>query len=187
MTPNHNHPALQQKSRSPVPTPRLRLKAKAPRTGHVDGAWWPHTEALPTELPDLLAVLSVRLGPIDRVLYNIGEWTTAPARLSQGKRPIRLDGYRHQPPHTVEVLGLDRRRMTLLVVPAGTEPDEAHTAMMAAAAPAGVSTVDDLLALTLRHSENQPAPAGADQERWESDGGSPRGPAVAGLSGRSNR
>lgn len=187
MTPNHNHPALQHKSASPVRTPRLRLKAKAPQTGHVDGAWWPRTDALLAELPDLLAVLSVRLGPIDRVLYNIGEWKTAPARLSFGERAIRLDGYRHQPAHTVEILGIDRRRMTLLVVPADTDPGEAHTAMMAAAAPAGVSTVDDLLALTLQHSEIQPVRAGADQERWESDGGSPRRPALAGLSGRSNR
>ena len=60
-------------------------------------------------------------------------------------------------------------------------------AMMAAAAPAGTSTVDDLLAIALRHSEIQPVRSGADQERWESDGGSPRRPTFAGLSGRSNR
>ena len=29
---------------------------------------------LAKELPDLLAVLSVRLGAIDRVLYNLAEW-----------------------------------------------------------------------------------------------------------------
>ncbi|EUA14764.1 hypothetical protein I546_0711 [Mycobacterium kansasii 732] len=43
------------------------MKPKAPTTGYVDGAWWPHGDDLPIELPDLLAVLSVRLGPIDRV------------------------------------------------------------------------------------------------------------------------
>ena len=172
MTRNHEHPA-----------PRLRLKAKAPQTGHVDGAWWPYTDALPAELPDLLAVLSVRLGTIDRVLYNIGEWRTAPARLPIGGRAVRLDGYRLQPPHTVEVLGLDRKRITLLVVPPGTGPGGAHTAMMAAAAPAGVSTVDDLLATTLPDSQITPVRAGADQERWESDGGSSPIPALAGLGG----
>ncbi len=50
----------------PQNTPRLRLKPKAPSTGHVDGAWWPHSDDLAAELPDLLAVLSVRLGPIDQ-------------------------------------------------------------------------------------------------------------------------
>jgi len=38
-------------------TPRLRLKPKAPGTGYVDGAWWPHSRSLVEELPDLLAVL----------------------------------------------------------------------------------------------------------------------------------
>jgi hypothetical protein len=55
----------------PKNTPRLRLKPKAPATGYVDGAWWPHSDDLPIELPDLLAVLSVRLGPIDRVIYKL--------------------------------------------------------------------------------------------------------------------
>lgn len=187
MTPNDIQPAPQHKKKTPVPTPRLRLKARAPQTGHVDGAWWPHTDALPAELPDLLAVLSVRLGTIDRVLYNIGEWRAAPVKLPLGRRTIRLNGYHHQPPHTVEILGLDRSRITLLVVPADAEPGDAHTTMMAAAAPAGVSTVDTLLANTLRDSAIQPARAGVDQERWEADGGPPRRSALAGLSGGSDR
>ena len=40
------------------------LKRKAPTSGHVDGAWWPHSDDLSTELPDLLTVLAVRLGII---------------------------------------------------------------------------------------------------------------------------
>ena len=62
----------------PENTPRLRLKPKAPTTGHVDGAWWPRSDDLATELPDLLAVLSVRLGAIDRVMYNLAEWAMVP-------------------------------------------------------------------------------------------------------------
>ncbi len=44
---------------SSVHTPRLRLKPKAPQSGYVDGAWWPYSDDLTAELPDLLAVLSV--------------------------------------------------------------------------------------------------------------------------------
>ena len=40
----------------PENTPRLRLKPKAAMTGHVDGAWWPRSDDLAIELPDLLAV-----------------------------------------------------------------------------------------------------------------------------------
>ncbi|MDX1884708.1 DUF5994 family protein [Mycolicibacterium sp. 120270] len=36
----------------------------------------PRSANLSHELPDLLAVLSVRLGSIERVLYNLAEWAT---------------------------------------------------------------------------------------------------------------
>jgi len=75
--------------RHPTPpqhTPRLRLKPKAPHSGCVDGAWWPHSDDLTTELPDLLAVLSVRLGRIDRALYKLSDWSKAPTKLATGAR-----------------------------------------------------------------------------------------------------
>jgi hypothetical protein len=126
-------------------TPRLRLKPKAPQTGYVDGAWWPHGSDLTTELPDLLAVLSVRLGAIDRVLYKLDEWAKLPAKLATGGRKVRLDGYRNQPTNTLQVLGLNRTKILLLVVPPHTDLGQAHTTMMAAAAPNNDSTVADLL------------------------------------------
>jgi Family of unknown function (DUF5994) len=72
----------------------LRLKPKAPHTGYVDGAWWPHSDDLTTELPDLLAVLSVRLGPIDRVLYKLTDWAKIPAKLATGDRTVVLNSAR---------------------------------------------------------------------------------------------
>jgi hypothetical protein len=128
----------------PEHTPRLRLKPKAPTTGHVDGAWWPYSDDLPTEIPDLLAVLSVRLGPIDRIIYNLTEWASAPRKLSIDGRVVRLAGYNRQPVNTVEVLG-DRNKIVLLVVPARSDPDRAHDIMMAAAARSDASTTDLLL------------------------------------------
>ena len=130
----------------PEHTPRLRLKPKAPTTGHVDGAWWPHSDDLVKELPDLLAVLSVRLGTVDRVLFNLAEWAKAPGRLLTGGRAVRLDGYRIQPAHTLEVLGMGREKLLLLVVPPDTDADLAHAAMMTAAATDDISSVADLLA-----------------------------------------
>ena len=134
--------------RHPTPpeyTPRLRLKPKAPRSGYVDGAWWPWSDDLANELPDLLAVLSVRLGRIERVMYNLGEWATAPAKATLGERVVRLDGYRRQPITTLEVRGVNREKIVLLVVPPSTKPDQAHTTMMAAAAPNDDSSVEGLL------------------------------------------
>jgi Family of unknown function (DUF5994) len=138
-----------QNSSGPDQTPRLRLKPKARQSGYVDGAWWPHTDDLAVELPDLLAVLSVRLGRLERVLYNSKSWVNVPRRVSAGGHVVRLDGYTHQPVNTIEVLGLYGGRVTLLVVPPHTDPADAHTAMMAAAQPGNAASVDGLLSVSL--------------------------------------
>ncbi len=132
----------------PENTPRLRLKPKAPMSGTVDGAWWPRSDDLTEELPDLLAVLSVRLGAIDRVMYNLTEWAKAPRRLLTGGRTVRLDGYRLQPANTLEVLGIGREKILLLVVPPHSDPDHAHETLMTAAAPDNASSVGDLLGIS---------------------------------------
>ncbi len=132
----------------PMHTPRLRLKPKAPQNGYVDGGWWPHSADLTAELPDLLAVLSVRLGPIGRVIYNVNEWATPPAKLETGGRTVRLNGYRRQPINTVEVLGLNRNKIILLVISPHTDSDQAHAIMMSAAGPSNVSTAESLLMIS---------------------------------------
>lgn len=171
------HKDREGEGRHPTPsgnTPRLRVKPEAPHSGYVDGAWWPHSDDLTAELPDLLAVLSVRLGPIDRVVFKSGDWDKAPAKFATGGHLVHLDGYRLQPPNTMEVLGLDQsNRIVLLVVPPHTQPDRAHATMMAAAAPDDDSTVDGLLMISLRDRESRTQRA-ASQERWDSEGGAPQ-------------
>ena len=162
--------------RRPTPpehTPRLRLKPKAPHTGYVDGAWWPYSDDLTAGLPDLLAVLAVRLGPVDRVLYKAGDWSIAPAELVTADGAVRLDGYRLQPPHTIEVLGRGGNRTVLLVVPPHTGPERAHSTLMAAAAANNESTVDGLLMISLQDRESRSQRVAA-QERWDSEGGAAR-------------
>lgn len=155
MTLKINHVDAARRHAPPVHTPRLRLKPKAPESGYVDGAWWPHSEDLTAELPDLLSVLSVRLGPIGRVIYNVNEWAKPPAKFATGGRTLRLDGYRLQPVNTVEVLGLDRNKIVLLVVSPHADPDQAHAIMMAAAGPNNASTVESLLMISAEETETR--------------------------------
>ncbi|PRC47485.1 hypothetical protein C6A85_84715 [Mycobacterium sp. ITM-2017-0098] len=124
----------------------MRLKRKAPATGYVDGAWWPHSADLSAELPDLLAVLSVRLGDVSRVMYNRSEWATAPRKLRVDDQMVRLDGYDRQPVNTVGVVDSFGANINLLVIPAQTSADDAHDVMMAAAAPDDATSVKLLLA-----------------------------------------
>lgn len=58
---------------------------------------------------------------------------------------MRLDGYRRQPINTVEVIGLNRNKIVLLVVAPQADPARAHTVMMNAAGPSNVSTTQSLL------------------------------------------
>lgn len=129
---------------TPTIRPRLRLKPKAPATGYVDGAWWPRSDDLAQELPDLLAVLSVRLGAIERVLYNLGDWAKAPPPFEMDGNPVGLGGSTGQPVDTIQVIG-DNHKLILLVVPPGTDQERAHDAMMSAATPDNSSTIEDLL------------------------------------------
>jgi hypothetical protein len=154
MTPKMDHVDASRRHTPPAHTPRLRLKPKAPQSGYVDGAWWPHSTDLAAELPDLLSVLSVRLGPIDRVTYNMNEWAKPARKFTTGGRTVRLDGYHLQPVNTVDVLGINRRKMVLLVVSPSADPEQAHAIMMTAAGPSDASTVVSLLTTTAEEQQS---------------------------------
>jgi Family of unknown function (DUF5994) len=177
-------PSLEaERYRGPSHTPRLRLKPKAPlHTGYVDGAWWPWSDDLTLEIPDLLAVLSVRLGVIDCVIYNPNDWSAAPRKFATGGRRVRLGWFRGLPRNTVEVVGLDGARVILLVVPPQTDANDAHTTMMTAAQPSNAATVDGLLMISPRDQDRR-TPAAVAQERWESEEGTTTSPELAQVHG----
>ena len=139
---------------------RLRLRPKAPTSGYVDGAWWPRSRDLAAELPALLAVLAVRLGEIPRVSYNLTEWETTPRQITADGVRIRLSGFWTRPPHTVDVIAGDRRRLSLLVVPTDTEASAAHHIMMRAAERDNTDTVEDLLRADVRNAPESAVDAG---------------------------
>jgi Family of unknown function (DUF5994) len=150
-----------------IRTPRFRLKPTAHGSGYVDGAWWPRSDDLMTELPGLIAVLSIRLAAISCVRYNNTEWKITPAKLVSGGCVVQLDGYRGQPPNTVEVLGYKGNKVVLLVVPFHIDPDQAHGIVMAAAAPGDASSVDTLLMISVKDRESR-TKRDAARERWDS-------------------
>lgn len=152
---------------------RLKLKPKAPATGFVDGAWWPRSLNLATELPQLVEVLAVRLGRIERVSYHLGAWDAVPRRIHIEGQLLRLGGFRSQNPHTVDVIGLNGRRLTLLVLPPRTGEVIAHQVLMKAARRDNVDSIDELLMPLV---DAEPDRVGDDLvdnavERWEVDGG----------------
>ncbi|MGL6234868.1 MAG: DUF5994 family protein [Segniliparus sp.] len=167
------------------PVLRLRLKPKAEPTGYVDGAWWPRSRDLAEELAGLLRVLSVRLGPINRVVYGVSEWVPAPRHMLAGDCRVHLDWYRHQPPDTVDIIGVNRHRLTLAVIPPGMDFAAAHRAMMTAATPRNTTTAAELLAdRTTGQAERARA---LEEDRWDSEGGALTPPVPRTLSASAGR
>ena len=153
---------------------RLKLKPKAPVTGYVDGAWWPRSLDLSTELPALLAVLSIRLGRIQRVSYNLTTWDAAPRRLHLDSHRVRLGGFHAQHPHTVDVIGSTGLGLTLLVLPPATSPSTAHEILMMAGRRDNIDGIDKLLTATATADPNPATselPDAPAVERWETEGG----------------
>jgi len=118
------------------PTSRLSLKPAAPTTGNVDGAWWPRSRDLAAELPALLAAVADRLGRIDRVTYHLADWPAAHRRIVVGDHVVRLEGFRSQEPGSLTVIGWDRHRLTVRVIPPETGPDAAQRVLTRAVEPA---------------------------------------------------
>lgn len=177
MTRQHEPILLDRSSRcalrsGPPPSSRRLPAPRAPRPGAVDGAWWPRTSDLIAELADLAALLAGQAGSLDRIMYNIAAWQPAPRRTMLGGRSVRLDGYRHLPAHTLCVLGLDRNRLVLLVIPAHTQNAPAQALLWAASRPGNELTADELVAADTRHSldhtQNETA-----LRRWDNEGGHP--------------
>jgi hypothetical protein len=134
--------AAAEGDRDPI---RLRLKPNAAPTGYVDGAWWPRSRDLSSELPSLLAELAVRLGRIERVSYNLTAWGPTVRKINYRGFWVRLAGYRSQHKDTIDVLGA-RERVTLLVVPPESSPQAADHALTTAGSLGNTDGIAELLA-----------------------------------------
>jgi len=117
---------------APTRTPRLLLRARGEVSEGVDGAWWPRTTNLTTELHDLISALTDRVGTTERVAFD---WNS----LSISQRGIdRRDGIEvsgpdpDQPTDIMYVFGTDGRRLGILIVGPNTDADNAFEAMQRA-------------------------------------------------------
>ncbi|MFF1542241.1 DUF5994 family protein [Streptomyces sp. NPDC058291] len=116
---------------------RLRLVSQ-PAQGHmprlIDGAWWPRSPDLASELPRLLAGLPPAWGQVTSVLVDEAVWSPFPGRLLVADQVVRLRRTTTQhSPSTVCLLAPGRGRWDLLVVPPAATDAEAGRLMERAA------------------------------------------------------
>ncbi|MEV8032331.1 DUF5994 family protein [Streptomyces sp. NPDC086182] len=117
--------------RPPLSSPAVRLRLPAqPAQGHmprhIDGAWWPRSNDLTSELPQLLGGLPPAWGHVSSVLVDEAVWASFPGRLFVADQVVRLrrTTSRHTP-STVCLLAPGRGRWDLLVVPSSATEAEA--------------------------------------------------------------
>ncbi len=131
-------------------TPRVSLKPGMPRTGAVDGAWWPASRDLVAELPALAEGLGGQVGRLERVAFGRDAWDAVPMRVRgwvDGRR-IGLDGFAAFAPDVVWVATsiTGSAPLFLAVVPADTPPERAAEILRRAGTTENLEGPADLLA-----------------------------------------
>ncbi|WP_405590283.1 DUF5994 family protein [Streptomyces sp. NBC_01092] len=150
---------------------RLSLAPTGPAPSLLDGAWWPRSRDLESELPSLTAVLDPLWGRITRVTVNPTHWPVVPRKVSVAGHVVKVGWFlAEQDPHELLLLSYRMGRWNLLVVPPQTTPVSAAWLMAAASDPLGTSTASRLMeeAARLRTvSETDRAVEAV----WDSEGG----------------
>lgn len=86
----------------------------------IDGAWWPHSAAMATELPDLVSALHAQLGEILAIRVN---WSATEGQLDletiASAAHLPLPGGHHRRPRLMNVDGRTAHAR-LLVIPSMT-------------------------------------------------------------------
>lgn len=129
----------------PARPSRLTLTPRTSLAGLLDGAWWPYSRDLSTELPPLVEALEERWGRITRITANPGPWLVASSSVSVGGHVVDVGWLTDQDRDTMILLSYALGRCDLLVVPPEAEPASAARLMALASAPGNVHTAGSLM------------------------------------------
>src|ERR1700757_4057506 len=108
---------------------RLALCGRDNTSAAVDGAWWPKSLDLSSELPDLLAVFGLRIGTVRRVVYDPSVWLPAPTRIRRHTEMVSLNPYRLIFSDTIYLVGTHSRDAVLFVLSPSSSTEEARHLM----------------------------------------------------------
>ena len=110
----------------PPSVTRLALCERDHTRAAVDGAWWPKSLDLSSELPDLVAVFGSWIGEVHRVVYDPSVWLPAPARVIRRNEMVSLDPYRLVFSDTIYLMGTHSRDAVLFVLAPSSSGEEAR-------------------------------------------------------------
>lgn len=125
----------------------LRLETTRSRKGILDGAWWPRSRDIGSQLPGLITALTEHLGPIARVGLDADAWDGVPGRLVVDDRVVHIDWF-PVGDDTVLITRGDRDHFLLLVIPPQATPAAAHAAMATAVQADNAESAQQILVTT---------------------------------------
>ncbi len=108
---------------------RLQLKPFRRVAEHIDGAWWPRSRNLVDELPDLVASVSDRLGPVVMIGYRRNGWDPTPPMVEIAGHTVELLGFTSDEPASIVLVGEDGSHITLHVIRPDTSEQAARQAL----------------------------------------------------------
>ncbi|MDX2292997.1 MULTISPECIES: DUF5994 family protein [Streptomyces] len=163
-------------STAPTRQARLALTPNTSMAGLLDGAWWPYSRDLATELLPLTEALRDRFGRVTRITANPAPWPVAPRKVPVGGYAVHVSWFTDQAPDTMILFSYSLGRCDLLVVPPETEPASAARLMTAASAPGNVHTTGTLMSEEHETSRLLREARAAGEDAWEAEGGASRQP-----------
>jgi hypothetical protein len=95
---------------------RLRREGATAETAF-DGAWWPRSRELATELPELVAALDLLGVRIERFTHPVQPWGPVDRKIMVNGHTVRTGGFCSMDPQLVSLTVAGGRRLDLLVVP----------------------------------------------------------------------
>ncbi len=106
---------------------RFRITASRALSEHVDGAWWPRSKDLTTELPELLGAVHTQIGPVVLVAYPNDGWSGTPPEVSYGTgHCVRLLGFESAEPSSLILIGEGGHHVTLQLIAPETDEERAR-------------------------------------------------------------
>ncbi|MGW3105052.1 DUF5994 family protein [Streptomyces sp. NPDC001100] len=127
-------PTLPRSRPAAAPAARLALKSDGAAPGLLDGAWWPRSRDLLSELPSLTAVLDPLWGRITRVAVNPTYWPDIPRKVPVDGHVVKAGWFTELDPHKLLLLSYGNGRRDLLIIPPETGAEAAARLMAAASA-----------------------------------------------------
>lgn len=144
---------------------RLRLGA-VPGQDRLDGAWWPYSRDLESEMSELVQQFPATHAPISRAVYSRPDWDTAPHKVTAARRVVKVGSFPRDDTHVLVVELSDGRRLTLLVVPPDFTPGQGEEALLAGSTAGNRHTAAELLLEVTDQHDADPA------DHWQpADGG----------------